>query len=45
MKPSLYRTQKNAMPRERPRSTTYGLDWRGPPLLEQDDDLEMGMKD
>lgn len=43
LKPSLYRTPKNFVPRERPRSTTYGLDWRRS-LLERDDDLEMGVK-
>lgn len=43
LKPSLYRTPKNFVPRERPRSTTYGLHWRRS-LLERNDDLEMGAK-
>ncbi|XP_056885649.1 protein FAM83A isoform X3 [Takifugu flavidus] len=43
LKPSLYRTPKTFVPRERPRSSTYGLDWRRP-LLERPEDLKMGVK-
>lgn len=44
LKPSLYKTPKSFAPRERPRSSTYGLDlWRRS-LLERDEDSQMGVK-
>lgn len=43
LKPSLYRTPKTFVPRERPRSSTYALDWRRP-QLERHEDLKMGAK-
>lgn len=43
LKPSLYKTPQTFAPRERPRGSTYGLDWRWS-LLERDEDFKLGVK-